>query len=97
MTEKQYNTLKEHDEVFDLVLNHNYLPSSENGRLQVIHNVYKEIFGIYVSTSCSSCIQDMVKMMNILKLEYENQNNQTQQTTINDGEQKSKRKRRTNR
>lgn len=58
-----FSELSKHLEVFDLAINHNYIPSGQNGRVQAIERVHKEHFNAITDMSCGSCVFEMLKRM----------------------------------
>lgn len=61
---KQFEELQTHYDVFNLAINHNYIPSGQNGRVMAIEAIHKAYFRVPTDMSCGSCVFDMIKRMN---------------------------------
>lgn len=60
----QFKELSKHLEVFDLAVNHNYVPHGQNGRVQAIESIHKEYFNTRpTDMSCGACVFEMLKRM----------------------------------
>lgn len=63
ITNQQFDELNKHLELFDLAINHKYIPSGQNGRLLAVEAVHKEYFKIKTDMYCQACVFEMIKRM----------------------------------
>lgn len=70
ITANQFEELQKHLEVFDLAINHNYIPSGQNGRVVAIEHIHRNVFDKPTDMSCGSCVFEMIKRVYGLYNEY---------------------------
>lgn len=64
ISQNQFNELSKHIELFDLVVNHNYIPGGQNGRVNAVESVHSEYYKVApTDLSCGACTFDMIKRM----------------------------------
>lgn len=75
ISKESYHELKKHEQIFDLVYNHGYVPQASNDSFLAIAKLHSKIFNIpLVDMTCEGCRSDMLRQMyNSLK-EYEKHN-----------------------
>lgn len=56
-------TLEKHLQLYDLAVNHQYLPNGSNGAIVELNEIYKEKVGRKIDTHCPSCIVNALKYL----------------------------------
>ena len=70
LTTTEIELIKENQDVFNLVLNHGYLPNGYSVIVRELDKIWTRIDGRSTKLHCSSCIIDLFKNLNY---EYNNQ------------------------